>query len=120
MAGSTVAVAVDPPEVGPGQRAVAEHDPDAVDGDAGAVADYLGEDGVGAGADVLRAAGLTRAVPSLSSATEAWQGPRKGSPGCAGHAPAEDHVVALFSHGADGGIALAQPNFSAPTSRHSL
>ncbi len=85
------------------QRAVAEHDVDLVDGDAGAVADDLRDDGVGSGADVLRGGGGAGGAV-VAQADVALADAAACSPGGAGDAPAEDEVAR--AHGADCGCAL--------------
>ena len=71
-AGSTALVAIEPPDVGPsGRRAVAEKDVDAIERHAGPRVNYLREDGVSSGADILR--GAANAHAAVVAKFHAWR-----------------------------------------------
>ena len=75
-----------------------------VERDAKLLGGELGEDRVGAGADVLRGAGDAGGAIVAQLDARGFGRNAGGDPGAAGHAPAERQAVAL--HGADFGVAL--------------
>ena len=72
------------------------------------VAENLGEDGVGSGADVLRAAANAEAAIG-AKLDRRGAGQAQGNPACAGQPPAENLAVA--AHRADGWSALVPAEF---------
>ncbi len=90
------------------ERGVAENHLDAVERQAGFVVDDLGEDGVGAGADVL-GGGAYAHCAVIVEGDDGLRSAAIGPPACSAETPAEDEVA--LAHGADGGGSPAPAEF---------